>query len=451
MAKVKEPKEDPKKVETPKNPDDKTDMIKDIQTRCEEMIKDVLFDPLTKTTSTGIKILDAYLGGGILNGCMFQIVSKTGVGKTTLLTQIMSYVQKTDDPICIFADAENGVTKKRLQQLGMNTNNVMFITAGLTIEKLFDAIDEVIKYKIEKGLPNKIYVIWDSIALTPTEKELIAERADSVIGIKAKVLQFYLLKTLAICARHDVTLLCVNQLRDKIDMGIVKVQSAVKWLGDETIPGGRGAVFGTSQLLLLKHNGDLKKESFGFDGAKIQAKFIKNRMFPPNINFNLAFSFNEGFSDFWSNYMLLADLKIIKAGGWNKFEPAFCSDDKMKAIAWRTNEVKIWYDDVKAGKTETMKSDKVVPIDQVLPFVNAFDKLVDDAIQKHCIEANEGMVIASDDEQTDEICGPTAETKKSNGVNKIENNVDKIKGNESVAEKSDTKALELSEDDDSVL
>lgn len=451
MAKAKEIKEESKKVDTPKNPDEKTDLIKGIQSRCEEMIKDVLFDPLTKTTSTGIKILDAYLGGGILNGCMFQIVSKTGVGKTTLLTQIMSYVQKTDDPICIFADAENGVTKKRLQQLGMNTSNVMFITAGLTIEKLFDAIDEVIKYKIENNLNKKVYVIWDSIALTPSEKELVAERADSVIGIKAKTLQFYLLKTLALCARHDVTLLCVNQLRDKIDMGIVKVQSAVKWLGDETIPGGRGAVFGTSQLLLLKHAGDLKKESFGFDGTKIQGKFVKNRMFPPNINFNLAFSFTEGFSDFWSNYMLLTDLKIIKAGGWNKFEPAFCNDEKMKAIAWRTNEVKIWYDDVKAGKTETTKSDKVVPIDQVLPFVNAFDKLVDDAIKTHIIDANEGMVIASDEDQTDEICGPTAETKKANGVNKIENNANKMKENESTSEKTDSKALVLDNDDDSVL
>lgn len=427
----------------------KTDLIKNIQTICENSIGDILFDPLVNVTSTGIKILDAYLGGGILDGCMFQVVSKTGVGKTTLLTQILAYIQKHSDiketPICVFADAENGVTKKRLEQLGMSTDNVMFITAGLTIEKLFDAIQEVIKYKIDNKLPNKVYVVWDSIALTPTDKELIAERADSVIGIKAKVLQFYLLKNLAVCARHNITLLCVNQLRDKIDMGVVKVQSAVKWLGDETIPGGRGAVFGTSQLLLLKHAGDLKEDSYGFNGAKIQGKFIKNRMFPPNINFNLAFSFTDGFSDFWSNYMLLVDLKIVKSGGWNKFETNVCSDEKMKAIAWRTNEVKIWYDDAKNGKTETSKSGKKVPIAEVLPFVDAFDKLVHDAIQTHIIDKNEGLAIASDDEQTDEICGPTAETKKTIGSNKIEESA--LLNTSSVKEKVDETALTLDEED----
>lgn len=392
-----------------------SDIIKELQAQVDMAVPDMGFEPNEKVLPTGIRILDAYAGGGIAQTSMMQVVSKTGVGKTTLLIQILGYIQKQSDPICVFVDSEQGVTKKRLHQLGVDTKDMLFITQGVTVEKLFHTIDEIIKFKAERKLKRPVIMIWDSITTTPCEKELLAEDPKEVIGFKAKVLAMRFTKYLALMSKHDITLMTVNQLRDDIQMGVMPKQGAVKWLPQgETIPGGKAVVYNSTQLLYMKHAGDLQPESYGFNGSKVMCKFIKNRLFVPNIQFNIIIDFATGYSDFWTAYEFLKENKWIASGGWNKFKHDSCSEEEAK-ISWRTKDVKKWYDDYHAGKTETTREGKVIPIDSAKAFAETFDRLVKSAIQIFIVEKYEGCVIPTNEEQDVAIAGPSAVDAKEMG------------------------------------
>jgi len=115
--------------------------------------------------------------------------------------------------------------------------------------------------------------------------------------------------------KYNICLLAVNQLRDRIEIGKFKTQNDLKWLGEKTIPGGKSVIFNSIQLGIMKSNGDLKGE-YGFLGSNITLKNIKNKLFTPNIPINLIFSYERGFSNFWTNYELLKTTKRIQTGAW---------------------------------------------------------------------------------------------------------------------------------------
>ena len=47
----------------------------------------------------------------------------------------------------------------------------------------------------------------------------------------------------------------------------------------------------------------------------VRARAIKNKSFTPNIEINLVTSFNRGYSNFWTNFLLLKEFKRITVGG----------------------------------------------------------------------------------------------------------------------------------------
>jgi hypothetical protein len=102
-------------------------------------------------------------------------------------------------------------------------------------------------------------------------------------------------------------------------MGIFKSPADLKYLADRNIPGGKSLLFNSIQIVYIRGTSDVKGE-FGFNGVIVEGKTIKNKLFSPNIPFKLVFSFERGFSNFWTNFQLLKDAKRIQTGAWCKLK-----------------------------------------------------------------------------------------------------------------------------------
>lgn len=279
---------------------------------------DLTQDSSVKTTiPTGIDVLDTVLGGGIATG-FTQIVGPPGSGKSAIAAKILATGQRKFPGkfIGVYIDSEESTTESRLAQLGVIYPRIQPYV-NVSIEKIFQIVEGICSFKENhpevQDIPSVI--VWDSIANTVTEAGLETDDPNSVTGQKARLLSHLLPKYIKEMNKYSVCLVAVNQLRDKIDMGIFKTPADLKFLGDKQIPGGKSILFNSIQLLFIRPSGDVKGE-YGFMGIKVHCKMVKNKLFTPNIEIPLIFSFERGFSNFWSNYELLKTVKRIDAGAW---------------------------------------------------------------------------------------------------------------------------------------
>ena len=106
-----------------------------------------------KKISTGFQEFDRVLGGGIVNGQVILIGGNPGIGKSTLLTQVLNNIS-TNDKKGIYLSAEESATqvKIRTKRLGIDNPNIFIlpennITSALPlIEKIsprFIVIDSI--------------------------------------------------------------------------------------------------------------------------------------------------------------------------------------------------------------------------------------------------------------------------------------------------------------------
>lgn len=321
---------------------------------------------------TGIRILDAISGGGL--GMNFiQLVGNPGSSKSTLAAKMIAQGQKLygNKFIGAYFDSEQSTTKERLFSLGVNNPKIDPYDTNITVERLIKFVSAMCAFKSKnpelESIPSVI--VWDSIVNTLTEKGLKSDNVDSIIGERARVLSFYLPKITDALKKYNICLVGVNQLREKIDMGVFKTANDLKYLGGkDVIPGGRSILFNSFQLFLLKVDKDI--DEYGFKGCIIRVKTVKNKLFPPNLTVNLVMSFKSGFSNFWTNYEFLKETKRIKSSAWSCLEN---------------------YPTKKFRQYQAIEFYKEDP-----EFRKAWNEALDDAVNKELIQPN--IVTPSDDD-----------------------------------------------------
>lgn len=273
---------------------------------------------------TGIKVLDASLGGGLVVGGLSILVGNPGCGKSMLAMQTMAQGQKHLKDCCLTAyiDSEESTTTDRLAMLGVNKPKIKPITQ-LTLEKVFKVIENLCNFKESKKLEKApAIIIWDSIANTLTEKEFEIDDVNQAIGYKARFLTHFLPQYIKKCANYNIGLIAINQLRDVISMGPYSAPRDLKMLSShKSMPGGNSLKFNAFHLLELKVKSviDPTKTTckFPFDGIEVSAACAKNKAFRPNIESKLIGNFTRGFSNFWTSYSFLTETKRMKVGAWN--------------------------------------------------------------------------------------------------------------------------------------
>ena len=288
---------------------------------------------LIELDTTGISIYDLYSGGGLPKGDFTEFVGNPGAGKTTIALQILgNQAAKDPDAIIMIFDAERSLTNDRLQSFGLNVGeNTILVQRGITVERLFGRIDKLIAFKKDNKIQNApVYILWDSIAHTPSEKELEVEDSNSAIGVKAKIMDHYLRTYHEYFVENNITMVAINQLRDKVAMGNMYAKTInLKGLGDRTVPGGRAQYFAAFHFCLFEKSGDLTGTEFGFKGYKLQGEFIKNKSALPFEKFFLIVDYHNGVQEFWTKFIYLKEAKYINiAGGWVTIK-GYEADGKM--------------------------------------------------------------------------------------------------------------------------
>ena len=290
-----------------------------------------------QTISTGIDLADAILGGGFAIGALVIIVGQPGSGKTMLAIQTLAQGQRQykGELLPLFLDSEEATTTVRLANLGVIHPKIKPYV-DITVEKVFKVLEGLCVYKAEKDIIDvPSVVIWDSIANTLTEKEREAEDPKNVIGYKARVLSMTIPQYVSKCAKHNICLLAVNQLRDVLDMGQFAAPKDLKFMSHtKDMPGGQILKYNAFQLVEMKVGKAIEPEKLGFEGIRVKIKCVKNKLFPPNVEVTLVGSFTTGFSNFWTNYEFLRDTKRLVTGAWNYLvalpDKKFRTKDAMK-------------------------------------------------------------------------------------------------------------------------
>jgi RecA/RadA recombinase len=316
-----------------------------------------------QTISTGIDILDAYMGGGFALGTMSLVTGTPGCGKSTLASQVIGNAQRQFNGKILagYLDSEEAVTKIRLSNLGVKNPTIKPYN-DVTIEKVFKYIEGMCLFKAEKKIiDTPTVIVWDSVANTLSQKEREAEDPNSVIGYKARALSLLLPQAVSKLAAYNICLICVNQLRDLVQIGQFAPAKEIKFMTTgKDIPGGNALKFNAFHWLEMSVKDLATVEKYGFDGFFAQVHCVKNKLFTPNIKFKLAGNFVTGFSNFWTNYIFLVANKRLVTGSWNYL----VSNTNIK---FRTKDALTMYNENEL-------------------FKQAYDEAVKEAIQTEIIE-----------------------------------------------------------------
>lgn len=302
---------------------------------------------------TGIDLFDAIMGGGICCGSMSQFVGPPGCGKSAILAKIIASGQKKygDKFLCVYLDSENTTTKQRLMDLGVK-NPPIEPKTSITVERVFSIIEGMCAFKEKNkeliSVPSLI--AWDSIANTPTDLE--SEESTEQPALMARALTRGLKRYMSKISKYNICFATINQTRDNMaNMGPVKSPAKLKFLGSSySIPGGNANMYAASQMFNFRPTADIKDE-YGFEGTVVTGKAVKNKLFRPNIDIKMVFSFDKGFSNFWTNFELLKDSKYIGGTSWKTLkgleEVKFRQRDAIKMYVENDKFKEVWDNSVK--------------------------------------------------------------------------------------------------------
>lgn len=94
-----------------------------------ERIRDVKIDRVSKRIDVGINDLNQVLGGGLMSGGVTLIAGQPGIGKSTILMQIASFVAKDQNVLYASGEESASQVKLRAERLGATETDNLYLTA----------------------------------------------------------------------------------------------------------------------------------------------------------------------------------------------------------------------------------------------------------------------------------------------------------------------------------
>jgi recombination protein RecA len=152
--------------------------------------------------------------GGIPEGRIIEIFGEPSSGKSTLAQTICAQAQR-EGAIAVYIDSENATSLENLFLLGVNVEELIFVQEQC-IEDTFQLIEEIITSVKNQMNSTPIVIVWDSVAASVSRTELEATYEQQQIGIKARALSKGIMKVNQILKDKGVTLILLNQTRQKI-------------------------------------------------------------------------------------------------------------------------------------------------------------------------------------------------------------------------------------------
>jgi hypothetical protein len=216
---------------------------------------------------------------------------------------------------------------------------IIYRNSGITSENFFERISQIYELKMENrkdylydtGLldpeGNPIYkfeptvYILDSLAmLTPdklTDEEKLSGQmsASSLAKTNTQIYKRMIPKLKA----ANIILLVINHINDSIDLSMFQKKRALTgWLKqDETLPGGKAAIYLTNNMFRLEDNTKLKEtEGMGIYGTIVDVAIVKSRTNASGRSIPLVFDAYSGFDPELSLLVFLKSIGEINGKGY---------------------------------------------------------------------------------------------------------------------------------------
>jgi len=285
-----------------------TSIIKDVEEKLgNEPIRKL---KKVKFISTGVKVIDWALGGGIPIGRLSEFFGDFSTGKTLIGMQFLREVQKRNG-IAVFLDSESSFSENMAENIGLDYTKLLYFKPQ-TIEKVFQVLDTVIN-EIRKKFPEGLVgIVWDSIAATTSEEEMKKGVGFQEMGIRARLIGQGLRRLMINISDKNIALMFINQLREKI--GVVYGKT---WITS----GGKAPEFHSSIRVMLKSGNKIKNEKGKVIGQYGKLEVVKNKVAPPFREVDFEMYYDQGIPEYSGLLEHLFKEGIVEnKGGWWYFK-----------------------------------------------------------------------------------------------------------------------------------
>lgn len=270
--------------------------------------------PIERVPVPSPKIGDLLGAGGYPRGRLIEIFGAESGGKTTLCSYFAGVCQKHDfeftdskgktssrKGMVVFIDAEHSYDLDYAKIHGFDLSRSILVQP----DNGEQALDIAINF-IESGEVDM--VIIDSIAALTPLAEIEADMDQMQMGLQARMISKFLRKSVALTAQTKTTLICVNQIRDRIGT----------YGGGWTTPGGHALKFFSSIRLEVRRKEYINNKGVT-TGIMIAAKTVKNKTAPPMRSQLLELDFKKGFDSHLEWVEFAIDLGIIESPAQGSF------------------------------------------------------------------------------------------------------------------------------------
>ena len=293
--------------------------------------------PEVRWLRTGIHALDLACGGGIPIGRCIEVFGSESAGKSLLAWTIAAVVQRLGGVIILF-DLEATAPAEFMRLVGVNVETlIMPQETPRTVEELRESLKDIVSQirAVDKDVP--ILAIWDSVAATSANGEwedLDTYEVKANVGARAKAMSEFFRKFTLYLAKEDITLICVNQIREKIGVLYGKKTDS---------PGGMGLKFHASMRIEL--NGGKRVELNGKAVGRVcYASVVKNKCASPFRKAELNIMVNKGYDHHAGLLEILIDSGRVKKehGGFSIGEKKYKADELAEAVKENPDLLKEW-------------------------------------------------------------------------------------------------------------
>lgn len=256
--------------------------------------------------------------GGIPKGRILELFGPESSGKTTIALHIVAKEQQRGE-LAAYIDAEHALDPGYMSQLGVDVDNLLVSQPDSGEQAL-----ETAEALVESGAISLIII--DSVAALVPQAELDGEMGDSHMGLQARLMSQAMRKLRGKCARNNVTIIFINQIREKI---------GVMFGSPETTTGGRALKFYSSVRLDIRRvsgeDGKGKIMSGGVQiGHVIRIRAVKNKVGTPTRSTEVDLIYGVGIDTEADFAQYAVNTGAIQQGGaWYQFPGGF---DKVQGL-----------------------------------------------------------------------------------------------------------------------
>jgi recombination protein RecA len=240
---------------------------------------------------------------GIPTGRVTLIVGPEASGKSTLVYHLLAETQRRGG-LAVLADAESRYDCERAVRIGIDPDQLVVLDTS-NVESIIQQIDIIVDTARQEAPDDLILVAWDSVAATPTKKEVEGEFGEYHVGEHAKLLSGVMRRWANRMAQYNIAIVIVNQLRESLSF--FNPQPGKKTMIAEHPLGYHASLNIEVSRVKTLSDKDKKDEP---DAILSRFKMVKNTVAPP---FRVAYTmirFDNGFD------RIDAKLRLAEEFGW---------------------------------------------------------------------------------------------------------------------------------------